>query len=62
MMGEKRIIIEEIKLYENIYIKEKDIPLMYQNNTLNESIEHLSLKPEGKKAMDRKEFLHGYMR
>ena len=51
-----------MKLYENIYMKEKDIPLMYQNNTLNESIEHLSLKPEGKKAMDRKEFLHGYMR
>jgi len=62
MIHDKRVIIEDMKLYENIYMKEKDIPLMYQNNTLNESIEHLSLKPEGKKAMDRKEFLHGYLR
>ncbi|MCX6822531.1 MAG: membrane protein insertion efficiency factor YidD [candidate division SR1 bacterium] len=62
MIEDKRVIVEELKLYENIYMKEKDIPLMYQNNSLNESVEHLSLKPEGKKAMDRKEFLHGYLR
>ena len=58
----KRIIVEEIKLYENIYEKEKNIPLIYENHTLNEAIEHLSLKPEGKKAMDRKEFLNGYIK
>ncbi len=62
IMNEKRIIIEEIKLYENIYNKEKNIPLIYENNTLNESVEQLSLKPEGKKAMDRKEFLNGYIK
>ena len=62
MMNEKRIIIEDIKLYENIYEKEKNIPLIYENNTLNESVEQLSLKPEGKKAMDRKEFLNGYIK
>lgn len=62
MLEEKRIIVEEIKLYENIYEKEQNIPLIYENNTLNEAIEHLSLKPEGKKAMDRKEFLNGYIK
>jgi methionyl-tRNA formyltransferase len=62
MLDEKRIIIEEIKLYENIYGKEKNIPLIYENNTLNESVEHLSLKPEGKKAMNWKEFFNGYLK
>jgi hypothetical protein len=61
-MNEKRVIIEEIKLYEGIYTNENTRPLLSGNNTLNDAIDHISLKPEGKKPMGRKEFFNGYMK
>lgn len=52
ILHDKRIIIENIKIYEGADTKK---PLIYQNNTLNEAIEDIVLKPEGKKSMSRKE-------
>ncbi|MEI8090961.1 MAG: hypothetical protein WCG98_01610 [bacterium] len=58
----KRVIIEEMQLEEGLYTHHKNTPLIHGNNTINEAVEHLMLKPEGKKPMSRKEFANGYLK
>lgn len=62
MINEKRCIIEQLKLYESVYEDTKHQKLIHTNHTLNEAVENIMIKPEGKKAMERKEFLNGYLR
>jgi hypothetical protein len=52
----KRVIIEELILKETNYHEEKDKFLLDQDAKLNICIESISLKPEGKKVMDRESF------
>lgn len=61
MLGNKRVIIEELKLNEPLYNSNDEVPL-FKKNELHPAIQAIKLKPEGKKAMDRKEFLNGYMK
>ena len=57
MLDEKRIIIEELKLSEPLYNSNDEVPL-FQNKELNPAVIDIELKPEGKKAMEWKEFLN----
>ena len=59
--GFKRVIIEELKLSEPLYNSNDEVPL-FQDKDLNPAVIDIQLKPEGKKAMSRKEFLNGYMK
>ncbi len=61
MLAGKRIIIEELKLSEPLYNSNDEVPL-FRENELHPAVIEISLKPEGKKAMERKEFLNGYMK
>jgi hypothetical protein len=61
MVEGKRIIIEQLKLSEPLYNSNDELPL-FQEKKLNPAVLDIQLKPEGKKAMKRKEFLNGYMR
>lgn len=61
MLENKRVIIEELKLNEPLYNSNDEVPL-FKKNELHPAIQAIKLKPEGKKAMDRKEFLNGYMK
>ena len=62
----KRVIIEEIVLNKwrsaDKTLAERDVPLLQAENHLNHAINNISLKPEGKKAMNRKEFTNGYLK
>lgn len=63
----KRIIIEKLQLDEHIYNSNDEAPLFKgighdKKETLHPAITDIQLKPEGKKAMERKEFLNGYMK
>jgi methionyl-tRNA formyltransferase len=58
----KRVIIEDIALDETKYEQERKKPLLDQNEKLNICIESISLKPEGRKAMDRDSFKNGYIK
>jgi len=57
----KRIIIETLKLNEPIYNSNDEVPL-FNNIELHPAVEEIILKPEGKKTMNWKEFLNGYMK
>ena len=59
--GFRRIIIETLQLNEPLYNSNDEVPL-FRKNELHPAVIDISLKPEGKKAMDRKEFLNGYLR
>jgi len=61
MLDGKRVIIEHLKLSEPLYNSNDEVPL-FQDKELNPAIIDIQLKPEGKKAMDWKEFLNGYMK
>lgn len=61
MVEGKRVIIEQLKLSEPLYNSNDELPL-FQEKKLNPAVLDIQLKPEGKKAMERKEFLNGYMR
>jgi len=61
MMNDKRIIIEELKLSEPLYNSNDEVPL-FREKELHPAIIDIQLKPEGKKAMSRKEFLNGYLK
>ncbi len=61
MLEGKRVIIEHLKLSEPLYNSNDETPL-FVGKTLNPAVKEIKLKPEGKKAMDRKDFLHGYMK
>jgi len=56
---EKKVIIEELKLDEATFETHKKSPL-FQGKTLNQNVLSISVKPEGKKAMDWKSFCNGY--
>lgn len=61
MMDDKRIIIEELKLSEPLYNSNDEVPL-FKDKELHPAVIDIQLKPEGKKAMPRKEFLNWYMK
>jgi hypothetical protein len=61
MHEDKRVIIEELKLNEPLYNSNDEVPL-FKDKQLHPAILDIKLKPEGKKAMDRKEFLNGYLK
>ena len=56
---EKKVIVEALKLDEITFETHKKSPL-FQGKTLNSSVLSISVKPEGKKAMDWKSFCNGY--
>jgi methionyl-tRNA formyltransferase len=58
---DKRVIVEELILDGNIYKNTKDIPLL-DKNTLNPAVITIKLKPEGKRTLEWKEFLNGYLK
>ena len=60
-MNNKRVIIEELQLNEPLYNSNDETPLC-KDNQLNPAIQDIQLKPEGKKAMSRKEFVNGYFK
>jgi len=61
-LGEKRVIIEEMQLDEKEYFLGKDFSLINEDNSLHKAVEKLLVKPEGKKAMARDEFVHWYLK
>ncbi|MEI8009193.1 MAG: hypothetical protein WCI00_07685 [bacterium] len=61
MINDKRVIIESLKLNESVYNSNEEAPV-FQDKNLNPAILDIQLKPEGKKAMNWKEFLNGYMK
>jgi methionyl-tRNA formyltransferase len=61
ILNGKRIIIEKLKLDEPIYNSNDEVPL-FQDKELHPAIKNILLKPEGKKTMERKEFLNWYMK
>ncbi|MEI6426268.1 MAG: methionyl-tRNA formyltransferase [Candidatus Absconditabacteria bacterium] len=56
----KRVIIEELKIDENIYKTEHKKPI-FEGSRLNSAITDIVVKPEGKKPMDWKSFCNGYI-
>jgi methionyl-tRNA formyltransferase len=57
MLADKRVIIEKLQLSEPLYNSNDEVPL-FRENELHPAVIEISLKPEGKKAMPRKEFLN----
>lgn len=55
----KRVIIEQLIVDEKLFIQHKDDPFITEQ-TLNPAILECKLKVEGKKAMSRQDFHHGY--
>jgi hypothetical protein len=51
-----------LKLDEKEYFLGKDFPLINQDNSLHTAVEKFLVKPEGKKAMMREEFVNGYLK
>ncbi len=65
--GFKRVIIDSLKLSEPLYNSNDEVPLFQKKDDskgiqLHTAVIDIQLKPEGKKAMWRKEFVNGYMR
>jgi methionyl-tRNA formyltransferase len=58
---DKRIIIEKLSLNEELFEIHKTSPLL-DNGKLNVAIKDILLKPEGKKAIDWKSFVNGYLK
>lgn len=58
----KKIIIEKLRLDEKLFTENKDKTLFAWNQTLNQCVEELILKPEGKKAIDRPSFRNWYLK
>lgn len=58
---DKRVIIETLQLNEPLYNSNDEVPL-FKKNELHPAVINISLKPEGKKAMSRKEFLNWYIK
>lgn len=56
----KLLVIEELKIAENLFEEYKDIPLLY-NDTLNPAIIDIKVKPEGKKSMSWEDFKRWYL-
>ena len=60
-LSDKRVIIENLKLSEPLYNSNDESPL-FKDKELHPAIIDIQLKPEGKKTMERKEFLNGYLK
>jgi len=58
LKNEKRVIIDDLVLDQKLYSKNKNTTLFIWKK-LNPAITKISLKPEGKKAMDRVGFING---
>ena len=61
MLNGKRVIIEELSLDGKLYKENQDTALL-DKKTLNPAVISIRLKPEGKKALEWKEFLNGYLK
>lgn len=61
-LGEKSVIIEKLVLDEAKYYQDQTSPLFTSDGKLHPAVQDISLKPEGKKAMDRASFKNGYLR
>ncbi len=61
VLNGKRVIIEKITIDETKFEENKSRPII-QEKILNPCITEILLKPEGKKAMPRKEFLNWYLK
>jgi len=76
-MNDKRVIIEGLKLSEPLYNSNDESPLFQKYSPLisgdvskeadkgvelHPAVLEIQLKPEGKKAMSRKEFNNGYLK
>jgi methionyl-tRNA formyltransferase len=61
ILNEKRVIIDHLELNEPLYNSNDELPL-FQGKALHPAVIDIQLKPEGKKAMPRKEFLNGYIK
>ena len=59
---EKTVVIESLILDPDLYAAGKDQPLWDSSYRLHPAIKTLSLKPEGKKSMDRTSFKNGYLK
>ena len=59
---EKTVVIESLILDADLYAAGKDQPLWDSSYHLHPAIKTLSLKPEGKKSMDRTSFKNGYLK
>lgn len=59
---EKTVVIESMTLDADLYAAGKDQPLWDSSYYLHPAIKTLSLKPEGKKSMDRTSFKNGYLK
>jgi methionyl-tRNA formyltransferase len=60
ILNGKRVIIESLQLDEPIYNSNDELPLIIDQK-LHPAITHIQLKPEGKQAMDWKQFVNGYI-
>ena len=60
-LNEKTVIIEDLQLNETKYNENRNFPLIEWKN-LNSAIINISIKPEWKKAMDRKSFCNWYLK
>lgn len=58
---DKKIIIEKLVLDEEPFEVHKYAPLL-ENGKLNLAVKEILLKPEGKKEMDWKSFVNGYLK
>jgi methionyl-tRNA formyltransferase len=58
---DKKIIVEKLSLDETLFEIHKTTPLL-DNGKLNLAVKEIIVKPEGKKAMDWKSFVNGYLK
>ncbi|MDR0860954.1 MAG: methionyl-tRNA formyltransferase [Candidatus Peribacteria bacterium] len=58
---DKKVIIEKLTLDEELFEIHKSSPLL-DNGKLNPAVKEIFLKPEGKKEMDWKSFVNGYLK
>lgn len=56
---DKRIIVEQVIVDEEIFAEHKDTPLFWVNHTVNPAITELLITPQGKKTISWEEFLRG---
>lgn len=54
----KRFVVESLTLDEILYNNHSNQPMITTDNTLHPAIQHISIKPEGKKAMSWNDFKH----
>ena len=59
---EKTVVIESLTLDADLYAAGKDQPLWDSSYRLHPATKTLSLRPEGKKSMDRTSFKNGYLK